>query len=82
MYWLINLHVYNLSDTPAARSTSLVELINLTQHKRYAVHIRGNILDLVLTRPSANLIVDCIVDSLTPDHFLVAIVLKSGCFQI
>lgn len=72
-----NLHVDNISDTSAARFTSLAESFGLTQHVRDPTHIGGHILDLVLTRTSDNLIGDCMVDSLISDHFVVTTVLKA-----
>lgn len=49
-----------------------MESFGLTQHVRDLTHIGGHVLDIVLTRPSDNLIGDCMVDSLIFHHFVAA----------
>ena len=71
-----NIHVDNLADSTAIKFLSIVESHGLFQHVSESTHIKGHILDLVLTRVSDNLVIGCEVEGLISDHLAVTSLLQ------
>ena len=54
-----NIHFEKANDPEAIRFRDLIDSCNLTQHVREATHLKGHLLDLLVTRTSENT-VDCV----------------------
>ena len=63
-----NFHVNDVADTTAKRFLSIVDDLNLRQHITGPTHISGNTLDLVLTRPSDQVLLTTQVSTMMSDH--------------
>ena len=67
-----NFHVDVESDNKALQFMSLIQDADLEQHISVPTHRKGHTLDLIITRPTENLLYDVTVaDDLTSDHFSV-----------
>lgn len=80
-----NIHVDVAGNATACKLLSLLESHGLTQNVHSPMHLDGHTLDLVISRPSDNVISNCAVSALIEDHFAVHMLvvhlsLSSGVF--
>ena len=66
-----NIHVDVAGNSTACKFLSLLDSFDLTQNVRGPTHLDGHTLDLVISRPSDNVVADCVVSALIEDHFAV-----------
>lgn len=66
----------------ACKFLSLLDSFDLTQNVRGPTHLDGHTLDLVISRPSDNVIADCAVSALIEDHFAVHTLVRAGSSHI
>jgi hypothetical protein len=64
--------VADVAENATARKfLSLLDSYGLTQNFHHPTHLDGHTLDLVISRPSDNVVTNCVVSALIKDHFAV-----------
>lgn len=73
-----NVHIDNISKPDSAAFSELIESTSCRQHVNSATHTDGHILDLVISRPSDNIVHSVEVGPLISDHAIIHCSLDLG----
>jgi len=71
-----NIHWNDTSDSETLRLVSILETLGLQQHVTEGTHLRGNIIDFVISRKDDNILTNCYVGELISDHHIIHASLK------
>ena len=66
-----NIHIEKATNSSSTKLLSLLDSHGLTQHVKGLTHVDGHRLDLIISRDSDNLVLDCAISDLISDHFAV-----------
>ena len=69
-------HVDVVGNATARKLLSLIDSHGLTQNVLSPTHLDGHTLDLVISRPSDNVVSGCVVSALIEDHFAVHMLVR------
>ena len=72
-----NIHVDVVGNATACKFLSLLDSHGLTQNVLSLTHLDGHTLDLVILRPSDNVVSGCVVSALIEDHFAVHMLVRA-----
>jgi hypothetical protein len=72
-----NIHVDVVGNATACKFLSLLDSHGLTQNVLSPTHLDGHTLDLVILRPSDNVVSGCVVSALIEDHFAVHMLVRA-----
>jgi len=72
-----NIHIEKATNSSSTKLLSLLDSHGLTQHVKGLTHVDGHRLDLIISRDSDNLVLDCAISDLISDHFAVRAFIKA-----
>ena len=73
-----NVHLDSNTEPESRQLTSLLESFGLVQHVKDATHIKGHLLDLVVSRETDDLVQSCEVGDFISDHNSILVSLNSS----